>query len=115
MMNPRFYKINAFLRIFLRKSVIGVTLAPFGIYMREDYLNNESVRDHEKIHWRQQLELLIIFFYILYFIEWIVRLFINKKTAYRNISFEKEAYDNSNETDYLKFRKPYAWIYRIRK
>ena len=52
-------------------------------------------------------ELLFIFFYIIYFLEWIVRLFINKN-AYRSISFEKEAYSNEDNLEYLKTRKHFA-------
>ena len=52
-------------------------------------------------------ELLFIFFYIIYFLEWIVRLFINTN-AYRSISFEKEAYSNENNLEYLKTRKHFS-------
>ena len=52
-------------------------------------------------------ELLYIFFYLLYFLEWLVRLFINKN-AYRNISFEKEAYAHENNFKYLNHRKHFA-------
>lgn len=30
-------------------------------------------------------------------------------TAYRNIAFEKEAYKNENVSNYLYFRKKFAW------
>jgi len=43
--------------------------------------------NHENIHGRQQLELLLIPFYIIYLIEAAV-------VGYRKISFEKEAYAN---------------------
>jgi hypothetical protein len=52
-------------------------------------------------------ELAFIFFYIIYFFEWLVRLFINKN-AYRNISFEKEAYSNEKNLEYLKNRKCFS-------
>ena len=58
--------------------------------------------NHEKIHLAQQLELLIIPFYIIYFIEWIFK-------GYKQISFEKEAYTHQEDMNYLEWRrKPFA-------
>ena len=54
-------------------------------------------------------EMLYVFFYVWYVVEWIVRLF-KDSNAYRNISFEREAYANENNIDYLKNRKMYNWI-----
>lgn len=54
-------------------------------------------------------ELLFVFFYLWYFIEWLVRLFM-RGNAYRHISFEREAYDHMDEPDYLKRRKHFAWM-----
>ena len=82
----------------------GITLYPF-IILREKFNKpNLSILSHEKIHIEQQKELLIVFFYILYLIEWIVRLF-KKGNAYENISFEREARLNENDVNYLKERK----------
>ncbi len=68
--------------------------------------------NHEEIHTAQMKELLYIFFYIWYFIEWLVLLFKYRDShlAYRNIRFEKEAYENQNDLDYLIIRKHYAYI-----
>ena len=57
--------------------------------------------NHEMIHAAQQQELLVIGFYIIYLFEWIFK-------GYDNISFEKEAYDNQNNLNYLKTRKRFA-------
>jgi hypothetical protein len=65
--------------------------------------------NHEEIHTAQIKEMLYIFFYIWYFIEWIIRLFC-KGNAYRNISFEQEAYSNESDTSYLINRKKYSWL-----
>ena len=56
------------------------------------------------IHWKQQMEMLIIPFYVWYFIEWVIKLFKYGKKAYYNISFEREANQRS------EYRKPFAWI-----
>lgn len=54
-------------------------------------------------------ELLYVPFYILYLLEWFYRL-TQKGNAYRNISFEKEAYNNENDMDYLDKREHFSWI-----
>lgn len=80
----------------------------FGIiFLRKEYTLTEVDLNHEAIHTAQMKELLYVFFYIIYFLEWLVRLFINKD-AYRNISFEKEAYSNENNLEYLKTRKCFS-------
>lgn len=70
---------------------------------------------HEKIHTAQMRELLYVFFYLWYYIEWIVRLFTNKKKAYFSISFEQEAYSNEMNMSYLPNRKRFAWIKFLRR
>jgi hypothetical protein len=96
-------------------SVNGITIWPY-IILKEKYLNNDYYKsklkiliNHESIHIKQQQELLVIPFYIWYFTEWFIRLFF-KGNAYRNISFEKEAYDNQANLDYLKTRKFYSFL-----
>ena len=68
--------------------------------------------NHETIHTEQMKELLYIGFYIIYFLEWLWRFLFTKDrfthNAYRNISFEKEAYEHQHDLDYLKNRKSYA-------
>ncbi|MEN6293117.1 MAG: hypothetical protein ABFD07_14035 [Methanobacterium sp.] len=105
---------NFIVRLFTGENVIGVTLAPFGIYLKPEYLTNKRVIRHESIHWKQQLEMLIIPFYLWYLIEWFIRLFM-KGNAYRNISFEREAYKNENDEKYLENRKLFAWTKYLRK
>lgn len=70
---------------------------------------SEKDFNHERIHSEQMKEMLFIGFYLWYLVEWIVRLF-GKGNAYRNLSFEKEAYDNEDNLTYLDTRKPYAWL-----
>lgn len=64
--------------------------------------------NHERIHLRQELEMLIIPFYILYLTELLFK-------GYRNISFEREAYENECNLNYLQTRKPYSWRKYFRK
>lgn len=88
-----FLAINLFGIIFVRKDA----KKPFGIYSQ----------NHEAVHTAQMKELLYVPFYIIYLFEWIIRLFM-KGNAYRNISFEKEAYQNETNLNYLKCRKHFA-------
>jgi hypothetical protein len=60
--------------------------------------------NHERIHTAQMKELCYIFFYIIYIIEYFFR-YWGKGNAYRNISFEKEAYENESNLNYLSTRK----------
>lgn len=73
-------------------------------------LSAETI-NHEAIHTAQMKELAYIFFYIIYVLEWLYRLvrsIFTKENAYRSISFEREAYDNDDNMDYLQYRQHYA-------
>jgi len=93
----------------------GITLFPY-IFLREKYRDYSFYKrqapriiNHESIHIEQQKELLVIGFYLMYFIEWIVRLFM-KGNAYKNLSFEREAYGNESNLSYLKTRKRFTFL-----
>lgn len=68
---------------------------------------NDVVLNHERIHTAQMKELGYILFYIIYLLEWIVRLF-KKGNAYRNISFAREAYEHEIDLNYLSTRPKWA-------
>lgn len=103
----------------------------FGIlFVKNNAKIDEVTINHEAIHSRQFVELMILFavatvfirwwlpllsplfFYLWYLVEWIVRLFQYRDTheAYKNISFEREAYTNEKELEYLRIRKRFAFI-----
>ena len=94
------------------KGFRGLTLFPFVIIRNFLDKENKVLLNHERIHIRQQLELLILPFFLLYFLEYLFRLiqFKDRNKAYRNISFEREAYSNELNLDYLKTR-PF-WKFR---
>jgi hypothetical protein len=81
------------------KNYIAITHWPFVFYKKLGV----NTKNHEAIHGEQQKELLIVVFYLIYFIEWVFK-------EYKNISFEKEAYANEKDTDYLEKRKRFNWI-----
>lgn len=94
------------------KRYIGLTIYPF-IFLKSKVLKeNKILINHEKIHLKQQIELLWLLFFCWYFIEFLIRLIQYKKwnIAYQNISFEKEAYQNELNTNYLHTRKPFSFL-----
>lgn len=85
----------------------------FGIlFVRKDAKVTERTLNHERIHTAQMIEMLFIFFYIWYLVEWIIKIFIyGPSQAYYEIGFEKEAYKWDNDFEYLeKKRRRFAWI-----
>jgi hypothetical protein len=83
------------------------------VVLKHHSLKEDAVfLNHEKIHLRQQAELLVVFFYIWYGIEFLVKWlqFRNRYKAYRNISFEREAYHFEGDFNYLKNRKTYRFF-----
>lgn len=67
--------------------------------------------NHEAIHTAQMRELLYVGFYFLYLLEWLCRLpkqWRTGQSAYRNISFEQEAYRKQYCYTYLTYRKQWA-------
>jgi len=84
----------------------GMALWPF-VFIKYKHLKKNAVfLNHEQIHLRQQIELFIVFFYLWYGLEYFFRLiqYKNKQLAYRNISFEREAYTNEKDPQYLHRR-----------
>ena len=81
----------------------------FGVlFVRGNARIDDITLNHEKIHTAQIKEMLYVFFYIWYAIEWLIRL--PKGNAYRSISFEREAYENDSDINYLKNRKHFAFL-----
>lgn len=87
----------------------------FGVLLvRKEVMLTPSLINHEHIHTCQMLEMLFVFFYLWYVVEWSVRYFM-KGRAYSNISFEREAYMNQDNHDYILSRIPYSWVKYLRK
>lgn len=94
------------------KGYRGLTLFPFVVLKYRNDKEDPVLMNHERIHLRQQMELLIVPFFIWYGIEFLIRLLIckNKLIAYKSISFEKEAYQNEKNAAYLSGRKPFSFL-----
>ena len=85
----------------------------FGVlFTRRDKEISDVTLNHELIHTEQMKEMLYVFFYLWYGVEWLVRLIIlcDSHKAYRAISFEKEAYANEKNLTYREGRKRYSWL-----
>lgn len=97
------------------KGFAGINL--FGVlFVRKGVTVNQRMINHEFIHTKQMKELWYIGFYLWYLIEWIIRLFQYKgHEAYRNICFEREAYDNDFYMYYMISRKPYTFLKYLKK
>ncbi|KAB7731208.1 hypothetical protein F5984_10415 [Rudanella paleaurantiibacter] len=92
--------------------VDGLTLWPFVLVRRPN--PRPVLINHERIHLRQQLELGLVVFYLWYLFEYLYRLFQygDHYTAYRNISFEREAFANDQNLKYLTSRRLFGfWRY----
>ena len=82
-----------------------------------------TTMNHEGIHVCQAEDFLpgffgYIIFYLLYFIEWLIKLIISifvGNNAYYSISFEQEAYLNQDNFDYQDTRQRFAWTKYIFK
>ena len=104
----------------IMKGFIGTTIAPFILYKKSyiDLLSEDEQAEfwnHEKIHLKQQYELLILGFYILYFYYYLKnrKNGMSKSAAYTNNPFELEANDHEGNPNYISNRKHYAWkLYR---
>lgn len=88
------------------KGYRGVAVFPFVFLKYSVDKKNAVFLNHERIHLRQQIELLFFPFLVWYFVEFCLRWirYKNIDLAYRNISFEREAYSYENDLDYLKKR-----------
>lgn len=125
--------VNKFLPF---KGFVAMTVWPF-IFIRKDKELKfvDKVKRHEYIHVYQQIECLLVgvvlaflmlitgcewwsliplgLFFELYAIEWIIKGLINfgnSRKAYRSISFEREAFENQENPDWLDDRPKFYWI-----
>ena len=98
------------------KGYTGIAIFPFVLLKSKQLKVNRVLINHEKIHLKQQLELLVIPFYLFYVAEFLIRLiqYKNWHKAYLNISFEREAFTNEFNLDYLKQRPFWSFLKYLR-
>lgn len=95
-----------FFEFVLRMDISAIAIFPF-IFIHPDTKITPRLINHERIHLRQQLEMLVIPFYVWYLIEYFSR-------GYFQVSFEREAYANDNNLNYLKSRKFFNFVKYIK-
>jgi len=112
-MFPRFYE-DSKLPVYLSKIVpIDVWAFSFAFWVVCRGKMSSRTRNHETIHYKQQLEMLFVFQWILYLLFHVIGLIRYKgdgQKAYYENPFEREAYDNDDDLSYLFKRKHFAWI-----
>lgn len=101
-----------FSKYLVPKGYRGLALFPFVFVKFKKDKENLIFINHERIHLRQQLEMLVFPFFIWYVLEYFVKLmrYKNRNLAYRNISFEREAYANEQNLDYLKHKSLWRFL-----
>ena len=93
-----------------RLKVEGIALFPFVLV--RPARPNAVLLNHERIHLRQQVELGILPFYVWYLLEYTYWRLRGRSHygAYLAISFEREAYDQETDLNYLTNRP--LWAFR---
>lgn len=100
-------RIIKIFELILGQGIAGLAFYPF-IFIAPGVKITDKLLNHERIHLKQQKELLVLPFYIWYLIAL-------KRKGYYNISFEKEAYSNENNLNYLKERKIFGFSKYLKK
>lgn len=90
----------------------AMTIWPF-VFVRSEL--SEIDMNHEKIHGRQQVEMLWLLFFIWYGVEYLLRAVFGGYNPGKNVSFEREAYDKDIDLNYLKHRRFLAFIKYIKE
>lgn len=100
-------KVPEYLSWFM--DIAGITLFPF-IFIRGE--GNERLIRHESIHIAQYAETFVLGFLLLYVWDFLYAFakYRNYDDAYRSIRFEREAYANDHDENYLELREKFAWL-----
>tara|TARA_Y100001970_G_C14002282_1_gene734030 strand:+ start:93 stop:461 length:369 start_codon:yes stop_codon:yes gene_type:complete len=108
-----FFIENSKIPVWLSKiAPIEIRAISFGLWVWNRGEFDERLKQHETIHFQQQLELLFVMQWILYGLYYLKGLIVYKdgETAYRQSPFEREAYLNEREEGYLENRPRYNWL-----
>jgi hypothetical protein len=102
-------------KYFFYRNYVGLSLWPFIILKNPELSKDRVLINHERIHLRQQEELFILPFYLWYLLEWFLKTvwYLNSYKAYRNLSFEREAYSQESDPTYLDRRKRFAFTHYL--
>lgn len=107
-------------KIYTRRKIFnyytGLSFFIFIWIMKRNDDETQLVR-HEKIHFWQQVEMLFIFHWVLYAFFYLLARANGQchYIAYRYNPFELEAFNHDPEENYLKTRRPFAWVRYVRE
>lgn len=92
--------------------VDALAFFPFILIRKKSFKKDKVLMQHERIHIRQQIELLFIPFYIIYLTNWLYNRIKYKDAdlAYKNIIFEREAFSCEKTKKYLETRPLWAFL-----
>jgi hypothetical protein len=95
---------------YLGEDVNAMTVGPF-VFCKPGI--KETTRNHERIHYQQNIETLFVGLLVIYTYDYIKGLLCGKNSydSYMSTRSEIEAYDNENNLKYLSQRKRYQWIF----
>ena len=111
------------IKVYTRKlnllNAIGFSFM-FWIFIHPDISEKEKRETivHEEIHFRQQLELLFVFHWLITGLIYCYNYLFKRKSrsqSYRLSPIEKESYGNERNEYYLRYRKSFGWIEYIDK
>ena len=96
-------------------NLFGIVFVRTGATMDDEDFNHEAIHTAQMedfvsgISWLRLIG--ATFFYLWYVVEFLIRLirYQDWHSAYRNVSFEREAYDNEGDAEYLDWREACAW------
>jgi len=110
---PKFFENSRVPDILSKIAPIDIWAINIGPFVWCKGVLSETDKRHETIHFQQQLELLFVFQWALYFTFYLIGIVKHKNgmLAYLNNPFELEAYDNEKDEDYLLTRKRYNWLF----
>lgn len=109
---PGYLAMAVYGAIFWRKEYEKYLISEnkYDINLVNKVVNHEGIHKCQMLDFCKWLPLGGTIFYIMYILEWIVRLFVNGPgKAYKMMSFEQEAKQNETNMDYQKSRERFAF------
>ncbi len=91
---PRIYYVNWLLPPFR-----GMTIPPFGIFILKKHKGNQTILNHDFVHWEQYKKLGLILFYLRYFLQLLVFGY-NKMPMEIEARYEESLYRKKHYTSY---------------
>lgn len=84
---PKIYYVK-----WLLKPFRGMTIPPFGIFIKKEFKGNDQILKHDLIHWKQYQRMGFFMYYFRYFVQLLI-------IGYDTMPMEMEArQDDDNET-----------------